>query len=547
MTPQSPLEKERLEYKPVIPEIFNDPMHVVFKSTEMKKEVLPEIRDAFPHIYDSPLISFEKGTSSRQHQVLRVGVVFSGGQASGGHNVIVGLYDTLKKLDKHNELIGFLNGPKGIIDNKSIKLDESLLNFYINQGGFDLLGSGRDKIETQEQFLKAKDTVISQKINGLVIIGGDDSNTIAAFLSEFFYAHGLNCSVIGIPKTIDGDLKNEYIATSFGFDTATKIYSEFIGNTARDAKSAKKYTFFIKLMGRSASHVTLECALQTHPNFTLIGEEIAKQEKTLDQITHELADMVQKRSEKGKEFGVVLIPEGVLEFIPEFKKLISELNKALAPHHEHAKKIENMPTKEKVEYLSKHLSEESMKCLKSIPEDIQAQLFLDRDPHGNLQVSKIESEKLFIETVKAELKRRGFKGKFNPVPLFCGYEGRCGLPSNFDSNYCYSLGATAALLIQNGCTGYVACVKNLHLPARKWQAMGVPLATLMYIETRKGIPQPVIQKALVDLDAAPFMTFHNKRQIWWQHDDYRYPGPIQFFGPEELTDGITYTLALESQ
>lgn len=553
MTLLSPLQQARIQYLPILPTLLSE-LETIQPVIQSRDEAVIEeaVKKLFPHIHNNPLIHFEPShKDSITHPPLTVGVVLSGGQAPGGHNVICGLFDALMKLNPDSRLIGFLDGPKGIIQNRCLPLGEGLLHLYRNQGGFDLIGSGRDKIETPEHFAAAEQTVLTHKLDGLVIIGGDDSNTNAALLAEYFKRKGVLCSVIGVPKTIDGDLKNALIPCSFGFDTACKTYSEFIGNTARDALSAKKYYYFIKLMGRSASHVTLECALQTHPNLALIGEEIANQKKTLNQITQQIADLICKRADKGKDYGLVLIPEGILEFIPEFNALIQELNKLLAKESPHATALDKLSSiREKVEAVNKLLTPTSIECLQAIPEDVQAQLFLERDPHGNLQVSKIESERLFIETVKKELKKRKeegtYKGKFSAQPLFCGYEGRSGLPSNFDCNYCYALGYTAVLLIEAKATGYIATVRNLHLPVEQWNVMGAPLVPFIHLEERSGKRKPVIQKAFVDLQGVPFKTFSQHRERWILEDDYRNSGPIQFFGPSELSDSITLTLELES-
>ncbi len=475
------------------------------------------LKEIFPKTYSKKFIQFKENDTKVNHKALRVGVVLSGGQAAGGHNVISGLFDALKSMNPKSELLGFLDGPIGIIKSNYKKLDGETIHGYRNQGGFDLIGSGRDKIETPEQFEAAAKTVKELNLDGLVVIGGDDSNTNAALLAEYFLNHDIKTCVAGVPKTIDGDLKNEHIEISFGFDTATKTYSEIIGNILRDSLSAKKYYFFIKLMGRSASHIALECALQTHANMTLIGEEIADKKSTFKQITDDICNMIESRGKTGKNYGVVLIPEGVIEFIPEFKVLISELNKKA------------------------ELSPESKKCFDSLPKDIQSQLTMDRDPHGNVQVSKIETERLFVEAVQAELKRRKV-GKFSVQPLFCGYEGRSCLPSNFDSQYCYALGHVAALLIDNGATGYIACIKKLKETMDNWTIAGIPLTSMIHMEERKGKQIPVIKKALVELDSKAFLDFKSVRESWKTQDDYQYPGPIQFFGPPDLTDSTPLSL-----
>lgn len=550
----TPLEIERAQYAPEVPnrlKKLNFLKHVLQKTP--RPSIDAELQNDFPHTYELPLISFQTITEHPiKREKMTVGVVLSGGQAPGGHNVISGLYDALKSLHPENRLIGFLNGPIGIIKNQFIEIDNSRLEHFRNQGGFDLLGSGRDKIETKDQFELATQTVLKHKLTGLCIIGGDDSNTNAAHLAEYFLAHFIECNVVGVPKTIDGDLKNEYIPCSFGFDSCSKVYSEFIGNIAKDALSQRKYTFFIKLMGRSSSHVALECALETHPNIALIGEEIEKKGLKLKQISDDIADIVQKRAENNKNYGIVLIPEGILEFIPEFKALIRELNQLLSKELPHLRKIDEMKNvQDKISYLKPHLSKDAISCLEQVPETIAAQLFMERDPHGNLQVSRIESERFFIELVSRELnerKKRGqFKGKFAAVPLFCGYEGRSGFPSNFDANYTYSLGMVAALLLQSNATGYMACIRNLHLQAQHWEVMGVPLVSMMHFEERQGKKRPVIAKAYVNLDGHPFRAFAKARNDWAIDDDYRYPGPTQLFGPQEITNRITNTLRLESE
>jgi pyrophosphate--fructose-6-phosphate 1-phosphotransferase len=485
-----------------------------------------------------------------QRPPLRVGVVLSGGQASGGHNVITGLFDALKRLNPESRLFGFLNGPAGIIKNQQIELTSELLNSYRNQGGFDLIGSGRTKLEAQSDLEAAEKAVASLSLDGLVIIGGDDSNTNAALLAEYFCRKKVACSVVGVPKTIDGDLKNSAIEASFGFDTACKTYAELIGNLMRDALSAKKYYYFVKLMGRSASHIALECALQTHPNWTLIGEEVAQKKQTLEQLVSQLADLIASRAEAQKNYGVFLIPEGILEFIPEVKMLIVELNQLLAGDSIYVAALEKLGSSEqKVEYISRFLTPESQRCCRTFPTEIQAQLLIGRDAHGNVQVSKIETERLFIDLVKKELKKRAklgaYSGSFSPQPFFLGYEGRACLPTNFDAQYCYALGHVAALLINQKKTGYICSIRNLHLPTEQWEAGAEPLTTMIGFEDRHGQTKPVIAKAYVDLHGGPFKQFSAQREAWKMEDQYRYPGPIQFFGPTALTDATTITLQLE--
>lgn len=524
----------RLDYKPQLPDALDD-IELLVGYTFEKTTSDNTIQALFPKTHSSPIVHFQKGYPPK-HNPLKVGVVFSGGQASGGHNVITGLFDALKKMNPDSELIGFKNGPQGIVEGKTVPLTAALLQGYRNQGGFDLLGSGRTKIETPEQF-EAADRVIRQlDLDGLVIIGGDDSNTNAGILAEFFSSRGRKIRVVGVPKTIDGDLHNEYIETSFGFDTAAKTYSNTIGDIARDALSAKKYYFFIKLMGRSASHITLECALQTHPNIALIGEEIAARKKTLSQITAEIAKVIMDRSAHGQDYGVVLVPEGLIEFIPEFNDLIQELNKLLA---------------ENPDNVESRLSLTSKALFNEIPDQIKQQLLLDRDPHGNVQVSKIETERLLIEMVTVKLEEQAktgnYKGKFNAQPLFLGYEGRCPLPSNFDAQYCYALGYVAAILVNGGFNGYMATVRNLQLPAKAWDIAGIPLTTMFDIEMRKGKEKPVIKKYLVDLDGPVFKEFKERVASWALTDDYVYPGPIQYFGPAEIANAVTLSMAYGSQ
>ena len=533
----SPLQKLRTQSPHLLPQIFQNLASLKVASSQEVDVKENALQNLFPHTFSQKLLTFEKGDII-DHKPLIVGVVFSGGQAPGGHNVIAGLFDALKKLHPDSRLIGFLNGPKGIIDCTSMEITEGMLVNYRNQGGFDLIGSGRDKIESMDQLQKTAQTVLDLQLNGLVVIGGDDSNTNAAVFAEYFLSRSMQCSVIGVPKTIDGDLRNKYIEVSFGFDTACKIYSEIIGNIARDAISAKKYYYFIKLMGRSASHVTLECALQTHPNMTLIGEEIESESKTLKQIVGEICDLICERASLGKNYGVILIPEGIIEFIPEFKQLIKELNHLIAEGSQPNSEIEL------------HLTEPSKHCFSQLPEEIRSSLLLDRDPHGNIQISKIETEKLFIDVVTKELKARKdagtYIGKFNSQPQFCGYEGRSGMPSCFDSNYCYSLGHVAALLVDAKVTGYMCSVRNLHHPLEKWDIAAVPLISLMHFEDRHGKRKPVIAKALVNLKDPAFQIFKKFRQQWALQDDYPSPGPIQFFGPKEITDCLTISLSVSS-
>lgn len=517
------LPQSRMQYQPPLPDMFENFTSLTIipgKSQEPRPlKVSPALATFFPKtLNQTPYLSFMNG-SKGSHEPKRVGVVFSGGQAPGGHNVITGLYDALKKLNPKSELFGFCDGPKGILENIYIPLTSEKLDQYRNQGGFDLLGSGRTKIETPEQFQAVAETMKGLNLDGLVIIGGDDSNTNAALLAEYFLANDCKTVVIGVPKTIDNDLTNQDIEVSFGFDTATKIYAEIIGNLARDALSAKKSYFFVKLMGRSASHITLECALKVHPNLVLISEEIATQQKTLRQIVDEICDVIEIRSKKNRDYGVILIPEGIVEFIPEFQQLIEELNHL-------------MTDERSIDCAMQHLSAPALNCFTALPNEIQMQLLLDRDPHGNVQVSKIETERLFLELVQQELKIRKkngtYVGKFSGQPFFCGYEGRSGLPSNFDAKYCYTLGHVAALLVNANVTGYICSVQGLAGPSHQWQVGGRSLLTMMKLEKRKGKEKPVIAKTLVDLQGKKFSQLMSQRTRWATEDDYRYPGPMQF-------------------
>ena len=506
------------------------------------------IKALFPNTYGKKEITFEKGENTSEAKKQVVGVILSGGQAPGGHNVICGLYDALKATNPENELYGFKNGPSGLIEDDYLIFDDEYIDEYRNTGGFDIIGSGRTKLETQEQFAVAAEVCKKHGITAIVIIGGDDSNTNAAVLAEYFAANNTGVQVIGCPKTIDGDLKNEDIECSFGFDTATKTYSELIGNIERDANSAKKYWHFIKVMGRSASHVALECALETQPNICLVSEEVSAKKMSLSQIADYIADSVEKRAAKGMNFGVAIIPEGVVEFVPEFSKLIAEINELLAGSK--ADEFNALPTwKDKYAFIENGLTKESMDVFAILPEGIQQQLFLERDPHGNVQVSLIESEKLFSALVAdklAERKEAGtYKGKFNALHHFFGYEGRCAFPSNFDADYCYSLGYNAFMLIQYGYTGYLSKISNLSKPANEWVAGGMPITKMMNIERRHGEDKPVIKKALVELEGKPFKYFEAHREEWAENTCYVYPGAIQYYGPADVCDITTKTLALE--
>jgi len=539
-----------MKYKPKLPEIFTREGSVQAVEGEKTESVANQktVRELFPKTYGMPLITFEP-SEKKVSEPVNVGVILSGGQAPGGHNVISGLFDGLKALNPKNCLYGFLGGPAGLVENKYRELTADMINAYRNTGGFDILGSGRTKLEKEEQFDKGLENLKALGIKALVIIGGDDSNTNAGILAEYYQKIDAGVQIIGCPKTIDGDLKNEMIEISFGFDTATKVYSELIGNIARDALSAKKYWHFIKLMGRSASHIALECGLKTQPNITLISEEVEAKDMTLGDIVDEIAGTIVKRAEKGKHFGIVLIPEGLVEFIPEMKALIGELNDVMAHRALELNSKENPD--EKRSRVNSMLSDKAGALYASLPEDIADQLIMDRDPHGNVQVSRIETEKLLIEMVGEKLKAlkdKGiYTGKFSAQNHFFGYEGRCAAPSNFDADYAYALGYTASALIGAGKTGYMSSVRNLTAPASEWIAGGVPLTMMMNIERRHGEDKPVIRKALVDLKGNPFQMLKKHRNQWAVETCYVYPGPIQYFGPEDVTDQRSETLTLEHE
>ncbi len=547
----SPLQKARYEYVPKLPGMLrNGISKICVKNGEATTSVADQdkIKALFPNTYGKNEITFEKGENNSPAKKQVVGVILSGGQAPGGHNVVCGLYDALKATDKNNVLLGFKGGPSGLIDDDFVEFDDAFIDQYRNTGGFDIIGSGRTKLETTDQFKVVTEVAKKHGLTAIVIIGGDDSNTNAAVLAEYMAANNTGVQVIGCPKTIDGDLKNEDIEASFGFDTATKTYSELIGNIERDANSAKKYWHFIKVMGRSASHVALECALETQPNICLIGEEVAAKKMSLSQIASQIADSVEKRGNAGNNFGVAIIPEGIVEFVPEFSKLIAEINELLAG--ENTAKFNALPDWDaKYAFIEKGLTKESMAVFAILPLLIQQQLFLERDPHGNVQVSLIESEKLLSALVKDELEKRKaagtYKGKFSALHHFFGYEGRCAFPSNFDADYCYSLGYNAFMLIQYGFTGYLSKVSNLSKPAEEWVAGGMPITKMMNIERRNGEDKPVIRKALVELDGKPFKYFAENRDKWAVETSFTYPGAIQYYGPSEVCDLTTRTLALE--
>ena len=547
----SPLQKARYEYSPKLPGMLrNGIAEICVKEGAATASVADQDKIAalFPNTYGKPEITFEKGQNTSAPKKQAVGVILSGGQAPGGHNVISGLYDALKATNKDNVLLGFKGGPDGLLKNDYVEFDDAFIDAYRNTGGFDIIGSGRTKLETKEQFAIVAENAKKNGLTAVVIIGGDDSNTNAATLAEYMAAQNTGIQVIGCPKTIDGDLKNEDIEASFGFDTATKTYSELIGNIERDANSAKKYWHFIKVMGRSASHVALECALQTQPNICLIGEEVAAKKMSLAQITNYIADSVEKRGNNGNNFGVAIIPEGIVEFVPEFSKLIAEINELLAGSK--TEEFNALPDwAAKYNFIKNGLTAESFAVFDILPQGIQQQLFLERDPHGNVQVSLIESEKLFSEMVKNELAKRKaagtYKGKFGAQHHFFGYEGRCAFPSNFDADYCYSLGYNAFMLIQYGYTGYLSKVSNISKPAEEWVAGGMPITKMMNMERRNGEDKPVIRKALVELDGKPFKYFEAHREEWAVETAFTFPGAIQYYGPTEVCDLTTRTLALE--
>ena len=553
MTNLSPLQIERLKYQPKLPSSLAsgiNHLQSIEGSATQSVANQDEIKALFKNTYGKPTVTFQTTTESTSSSLRNVGVILSGGQAPGGHNVIAGLYDALKQANPSNNLYGFLGGPSGIIEGKYVEFNDEFINDYRNTGGFDIIGSGRTKLETEEQFQSAWEVCKKLNISAVVIIGGDDSNTNAALLAEWFVAHNAGIQVIGCPKTIDGDLKNEQIEISFGFDTATKTYGELIGNIERDANSAKKYWHFVKIMGRSASHVALEAALQTQPNITLISEEVEQRKMSLSSIIDYMTDIIVRRSEMGKNFGIAVIPEGLIEFVPELKSMIANLNDIM-PSLEKDSKYSNGTDAEKIAIIENSLSSENSSVFKSLPALIKSQLLMDRDPHGNVQVSKIETEKLLISMIEAklaELKKAGkYSGKFSTQSHFFGYEGRCAFPSNFDADYCYSLGFNAFALINFGLTGYLSSVRNLTEPANDWIAGGVPLTMMMNMERRHGKMKPVIKKALVELDGPVFKKLEANREDWALNDRYLFPGAIQYFGPSSVCDITTVTLQLESQ
>lgn len=544
----SALQKARSSYQPKLPKGLRGNVDIIEGAPTESVGDQAEIKRLFPHTYGMPLVEFAPAKEVKEYAPINVGIILSGGQAPGGHNVICGLFDELKKQNPKSKLYGFLMGPSGLVDHKYKELTAEVIDKYRNTGGFDMIGSGRTKLETKEQFDSGLEIIRQLNLNAVIIIGGDDSNTNACMLAEYYASINAGVSVIGCPKTIDGDLKNDQIETSFGFDSACKTYSELIGNIQRDANSARKYWHFIKLMGRSASHIALECALQTQPNICIISEEVEANNMTLDDVVNQICEVVVKRSEEGLYYGTILIPEGLIEFVPAFKRLIAELSDLLSSD---LAKIEakGLKSDDLLAWILNHVSAENLPTLKSLPEEVAKQLALGRDPHGNVQVSLIETEKMLSEMCAKRLdewKEQGkFKGKFAALHHFFGYEGRCATPSNFDCNYCYALGTSAAQLVANGKTGYMAIVKNTTAPAEEWVAGGVPITKMMNLERRNGQMKPVIKKALVLLDGEPFKELVERRKDWAVNTRYVYPGPIQYFGPLEVCDQCTMTLVLE--
>ncbi len=544
----SGLQQERLKYVPTKPKIFDDLSKIAFAEvgspTEARKDQTA-VKKHFPNTYGQHLVELHQKNAPSQ-KILRIGVVLSGGQAPGGHSVIAGIYDALKEVAEESRLIGFINGPSGIVEGKFRELKRKEIDEYRNTGGFDLIGSGRTKIETNEQLHQALSVIEKLQLDGLVVVGGDDSNTNAAVLAEFLLQKKSSTKVIGVPKTIDGDLKNEHVEISFGFDSACKVYAEMIGNIAHDAISARKYYHFVKLMGRSASHIALECALSVQPNLTFISEEIKQNERSLQQIVDEIADLVIKRAQQSKNYGVILIPEGLIEFIPEMKSLITSINQIIAGDEE---RFNQSDLENKRQTVSKHLEGHNAEIFGQLPFGIQKQLLLDRDPHGNVQVSKIATEKLLLELVQTKIQeeahQNGSKFSLHAVEHFFGYEGRSGFPSNFDCDYCYALGIASVLLIRQGLTGYMSAVKGLTKHPSEWKIYGIPITALLNLEIRHGNPKPVIQKALVDLSGKPFRQFSKKRESWKWDDEYIFPGPTQYFGPAKTANSIPQSLVLE--
>ncbi len=549
MNNSSVLDKKRKSYRPKLPKVFDTDAGITLSEGKPGEAAgnRKKIRELFPETYGLPQVTFKTGERT-EYRPLNAGVILSGGQAPGGHNVIAGLYDGLKYCHPDSKLYGFLGGPSGLTENRYRELDAETVDRYRNTGGFDMIGSGRTKLEKEAQMEQALENCKDLGIEALVIIGGDDSNTNAAVLAEYYQQKGEDLTVIGVPKTIDGDLKNDMIEISFGFDTATKVYSELIGNIGRDANSAKKYWHFIKLMGRSASHIALECALRTQVNFAVISEEVADKAQTLDDIVNDLANVVAARAEQGDNFGVAIIPEGLIEFIPEMKILIAELNELMAKHGKDIDSLHDADDKRK--YISKKLQEHSKKLYLSLPKTIAEQLIMERDPHGNVQVSLIETDRLLVEMTGERLEairsEGKYKGTFKTHTHFFGYEGRCSFPSNFDADYTYALGYTASMLASNRRSGYMSAVRHLCDAAENWVPGGIPITQMMNIERRRGKDKPVIKKAMVDLEGKPFRALAAHREKWATGTHYVYPGPIQYFGPAEVCDIKTLTLSLEN-
>ena len=547
----SPLQQARYQYQPKVPRALTESLEKLgaVETDEPIGAGLPEeIHRHFAHTIGRPIIRFRTGEGrSPERKPYRVAVILSGGQAPGGHNVIAGLYDALKNVHRDSQLFGFQNGPGGILDDDCIELTAELIDRYRNTGGFDIIGSGRTKIETEEQFKRTAEVFRKRNLQALVVIGGDDSNTTAALLAEYVEREGVDIQVVGVPKTIDGDLKSSDVEASFGFDTASKTYAELIGNIARDASSARKYWHFIKLMGRSASHIALECALQTQPNVCIISEEVSEKRQTLDEVVDQIVTTIVRRAKRGENFGVVLIPEGLIEAIPEMNALISEINVLLGENERYFATLKTF--EDQGEWINKRLNRDLSYLFSTLPNEIQRQLLMDRDPHGNVQVSRIDTERLLVDMVEArlsEMKSKGdFQGAFSYQDHFFGYEGRSAFPSNFDADYCLTLGMTAGLLIACGANGYISAVRGLARPSSEWEPGGVPLTGLMTMEKRKGKMTPVVKKALVDTSASPFMTLVKHREQWAVESRYRFPGPIQYFGPSEISDQPTLTLQIE--
>ena len=544
---KSVLQEARIHYLPQLPKGLQGNVKVKEGAPTQSVDNQEEIKKLFPNTYGMPMVEFEPSEVALEKK-MNVGVILSGGQAPGGHNVITGLFDAVKRLNPENKLYGFILGPGGLVNHNYMELTEEIVDEYRNMGGFDMIGSGRTKLEKENQFEKGLEIIRKLDINAIVIIGGDDSNTNACVLAEYYAAKNYGVQVIGCPKTIDGDLKNEQIETSFGFDTATKTYSELIGNIEGDCNSARKYWHFVKLMGRSASHIALECALQCQPNICLVSEEVKAKNMTLNQIVDELCEVIAWRASHGMNYGVALVPEGLIEFIPSIGKLIEELNDLLANHGSEYMGLDDEAQRA---YVLAHLSDENKQTFATLPADVAHQLSLERDPHGNVQVSLIETEKLLSDMCDARLaewaKEGKYTGKFAAQHHFFGYEGRCAMPSNFDANYCYALGTSAAMLIANDKTGYMAIVKNTTKPTDEWTAGGVPITMMMNMERRNGEMKPVIRKALVDLNGKPFKTLVEHRESWAKDTCFINPGPIQYFGPTEICNSTTKTLALENE